>query len=161
MIYVCVCVCVCVYVDVRIVGDVEEVATKLSQVFCEGLYTSTAGLFFSIKLATLYGVKYMVAPYLYLFASFMVVSKLFPVRWGRLNRAVRDNESKYQKAHARIQTHHEAIRALKGEDFELKQVNGSLLEVIKSKAIRAIKTTPNLIAEQLMFKVTALITPLR
>eukprot|EP00510_Aplanochytrium_minuta_P005739 CAMPEP_0184010874 /NCGR_PEP_ID=MMETSP0954-20121128/3484_1 /TAXON_ID=627963 /ORGANISM="Aplanochytrium sp, Strain PBS07" /LENGTH=227 /DNA_ID=CAMNT_0026290569 /DNA_START=24 /DNA_END=704 /DNA_ORIENTATION=+ len=65
--------------DERIVSDVKDVADQMSLVFCEGLYTATAGGFFAFKLA----------PYVYLWFSFAFTQKAFPVKWGKLRRNLR------------------------------------------------------------------------
>ena len=90
----------------------------MSLILCEALYTSTAGAFFAWKLGRLYGVRYALAPYVYIVSSFVLTQRMFPVAWTRLRRKIRGLQSEHGAAHERVQTHHEAIRALSGEAFE-------------------------------------------
>lgn len=52
--------------DVRLTTDVKEVTENSAHIFCELLYTATAGTFFAAKLWKLYGAPWAIAPYAYL-----------------------------------------------------------------------------------------------
>ena len=66
-----------------------------AHVLCEALYASTAGIFFAWKLGSLYGVRYAVAPYVYLWSTFAITQKLAPVKWGKIMGRIRSDFASY------------------------------------------------------------------
>ena len=90
----------------------------MAHVVCEGLYSSTAGVFFALKLASLYGVRYAIAPYAYLWGAFVVTSKLAPVNWGKVMSKFRATVTEYRGAVTHLLANQEAVAALKGADVE-------------------------------------------
>lgn len=83
-----------------------------------GVYTATAGIFFSYKLGRLYGVRYAVGPYLYLWSTFWLTQKLAPVKWGKVIGRVRAAFAEYRSALSRLFVNQEAVSALKGPIVE-------------------------------------------
>lgn len=104
--------------DERITADTKLVTHEMALVLCQGMYTATAGVFFAYKLGRLYGVRYTVAPYLYLWATFVITQKLAPVNFGKTLGALKELYSKYREAVARLMANQEAIAALKGAEVE-------------------------------------------
>lgn len=43
--------------DERITADTKMVTKEMAMVFCQGMYTATAGAFFAFKLGQLYGIR--------------------------------------------------------------------------------------------------------
>ena len=112
--------------DERITADCKVVARQMSLVFCEGLYTATAGVFFSLKLAQLYGARYAIGPYVYLWATFALTEKIAPVKWSVITRSLRDKFSSYREAVSRLVFNQEAVAALKGTEYEAKLIDEGL-----------------------------------
>lgn len=81
-------------------------------------YASTAGVFFAWRLGRLYGLRYAVAPYLYLWGTFVVTSKLAPVKWGQVNGQLRELFAAFRSSVGRVFVHQEAIAAMKGAPAE-------------------------------------------
>lgn len=105
--------------DDRITDDIKLVSNEMAHVFCEGLYAMTAGGFFAWKLGQLYGGRYAVAPYIYLWGTFALTQKLAPLNWGKISAEVRRMFSSYRGAVTHLVTNQEAVAALKGADVEL------------------------------------------
>lgn len=137
--------------DERISSDISQVANQMSLVFCEALYTSTAGVFFAYKLGRLYGLRYALAPYIYIVTAFALAQKLFPVNWGKLRKNLRKLQSSYREGHQRLQTHHEAIRALNGEEYEKSELNSSLNKLVNATKEFNGETVLSSAADQLFF----------
>jgi ATP-binding cassette, subfamily D (ALD), peroxisomal ABC transporter len=118
--------------DERLVNDVRDVSLDMAFAACEAMYSATAGIFFATKLGSIYGLRYALAPYVYLISAFALSQKLVPVNWGRFRGAARNAESEYQHALERIETNHEAIRSLRGADNEKASVLGKFSTLISA-----------------------------
>jgi ABC-type uncharacterized transport system fused permease/ATPase subunit len=105
-------------VDARISDDIKTVSSQMAHVLCEALYASTAGIFFAWKLGSLYGVRYAVAPYVYLWSTFAITQKLAPVKWGKVMGRIRSDFASYRDSLSRLMVHQEAIVAMKGNAVE-------------------------------------------
>eukprot|EP00038_Savillea_parva_P019941 m.29771 g.29771 ORF g.29771 m.29771 type:complete len:1290 (-) comp4631_c0_seq1:347-4216(-) len=104
--------------DDRITEDAKKIAVEMAHVVCEGLYASTAGVFFAWRLGRLYGVRYAIAPYLYLWTTFVLTSKAAPVNWGKVNGKLRELFAGFRSSVGRLFVHQEAIAAMKGAPAE-------------------------------------------
>ena len=132
--------------DERITADAKVVAREMSLVFCEGLYTATAGVFFSLKLAQLYGARYAIGPYVYLWATFALTEKIAPVKWGKITKKLRDKFSTYREAISRLVFNQEAVAALKGSEFEAKIINEGLDDLmLEQKKFSSFVIWPNFV----------------
>lgn len=112
-------------IDSRISEDVKTVSKQMSHVLCEGLYASTAGGFFAWKLGKLYGTRYAIAPYIYLWSALAVTQKLAPVKWGKILGSIRESFSEYRDSLSRLMVHQEAIVAMKGSKVEEEKITSS------------------------------------
>lgn len=137
--------------DERITSDVAQVAQQMSRILCEALYTSTAGAFFAYKLGRLYGIRYALAPYVYIVSCFLIAHHLFPVPWTRLRRNIRRLQSDQAQAHQRVQIHHEAIRAMRGEPYERSELAHRLGALARAMRQFNGATVLSTAADQLLF----------
>eukprot|EP00039_Didymoeca_costata_P029327 m.24190 g.24190 ORF g.24190 m.24190 type:complete len:1249 (-) comp7584_c0_seq1:100-3846(-) len=120
--------------DERITSDVKIVSHQMAKLFCEGVYTATAGVFFSAKLASLYGTQFAVAPYVYLWSSFWLTQKLAPIDFKKILGNLRGQFSEYRRAVSRLIIHQEAIAALKGSTVESQVIATRFDKLMKSTA---------------------------
>eukprot|EP00668_Euglena_longa_P010985 GGOE01013329.1.p1 GENE.GGOE01013329.1~~GGOE01013329.1.p1 ORF type:complete len:1363 (+),score=510.34 GGOE01013329.1:29-4090(+) len=117
--------------DVRLTADVKEVTENSAHIFCDLLYTATAGTFFAGKLWSLYGMPWAVAPYAYLWLCQALIQIVAPFNFRAIQGAIKDRWSKYVAMHDQLHTHQEAIAALKGQDFEAEMLTNQAAEVWK------------------------------
>mmetsp|Transcript_17915 Transcript_17915/g.50472 ORF Transcript_17915/g.50472 Transcript_17915/m.50472 type:complete len:1265 (+) Transcript_17915:174-3968(+) len=135
----------------RITSDVKEVTEQMSLVLCEGLYTLTTGGFFAYKLGRLYGLRFALAPYAYLWSAIVITTVAVPMNWGRLFGNVKKLFSSFRESLDRVQIHHEAIRALGGNAFEAGAVRRTFddwLGAVKSLNVKLLRSG---FADQLAF----------
>lgn len=90
----------------------------MAHVLCEGMYASTAGVFFAWRLGKLYGMRYALGPYVYLWSTFVITSKLAPVNWSKVMGKMREAFAQYRGSVSRLFVHQEAIAAMKGSEVE-------------------------------------------
>eukprot|EP00040_Diaphanoeca_grandis_P021946 m.117418 g.117418 ORF g.117418 m.117418 type:complete len:1285 (-) comp28579_c0_seq1:26-3880(-) len=109
-------------VDARLSEDIQTVSKEMTHVLCEGVYASTAGMFFAWKLSQLYGPRYALAPYVYLWGAISITGKLAPVPWSKLIGSIREKFSAYRRGLSRLMTHQEAILAMKGTTIESEKI---------------------------------------
>eukprot|EP00659_Diplonema_papillatum_P008489 gene8489-13107_t len=137
--------------DERISEDAKEVATQLAHVFCEGIYASTAGTFFALKLGQLYGAHYALAPYLYLWGMFALRNAVSPIKMGKWLLSTRELFAKYKTGHQLLVTNSEAVAALDGGRFEEVTLRARFdAAVKKARAFHRVVVWPNL-TEQLAY----------
>jgi len=107
------------------IADVEERITKDPRRFCKGLADEmeklsaslTSGIFFTYKLSTISSPLYAVSPLIYFYLAFQASISLAP-NWSKRWRTMLDKRGIYQKNHARLLSHSEAIAAYQGGDRE-------------------------------------------
>jgi ABC-type uncharacterized transport system fused permease/ATPase subunit len=76
-------------------------------------------------------VRYAVAPYLYLWTTFVLTSKLAPVKWGKVNGKLRELFAAFRASVSRVLVHQEAIAAMKGAQAERAVVRRRFAELAK------------------------------
>ncbi|GBG25510.1 ABC transporter ATP-binding protein [Hondaea fermentalgiana] len=107
------------------IADVEERITRDPRRFCKGLADEmeklsaslTSGIFFTYKLATISSPLYAVSPLIYFYIAFQASVSLAP-NWSKRWRTMLDKRAIYQKNHARLLSHSEAIAAYQGGNRE-------------------------------------------
>ena len=99
--------------DSRIVNDVKEVADNAATIFCELLYTLTAGTFFVVKIWRLYGAGLALAPYIYLWIGQVIIQVVAPFNFSKGHGAIKAQWSKYVELHDQLVNNQEAVAALK------------------------------------------------
>ena len=74
--------------DTRITEDLRQTIDEFAKCFSDGLFTCSAGVFYTFNIMRLFGWRYAIAPYAYLAAATAVVDFIAPVikTWRRLGR---------------------------------------------------------------------------
>jgi ABC-type uncharacterized transport system fused permease/ATPase subunit len=108
--------------DVRITEDLRQTVDGFSRSFSDVMYSSTTGVFYTFEIWRLFGWKYAIAPYAYLFGAFGVVDFLAPVmkRWRRNGRFRGQSWGSYRNALTRLMLQCESVASLKGAAYEHK-----------------------------------------
>ena len=77
------------------------------------------GVYFAWKLGRLYGVRYTLAPYLYIIGMFTLCSTVAPMKWSKYTLPLQDTRSALRAQIARVIGNQEAVVAQKGSNAEV------------------------------------------
>ena len=110
--------------DTRITEDLRQTIDEFAKCFSDGLFTCSAGVFYTFNIMRLFGWRYAIAPYAYLAAATAVVDFIAPVikTWRRLGRLRGQSWGSYRFALTRLGLQAESIASLKGAAYEHKHI---------------------------------------
>lgn len=77
------------------------------------------GVYFAWKLGRLYGVRYTLAPYLYIIGMFTLCKTVAPMKWSKYTLPLQDTRSALRAQIARVIGNQEAVVAQKGSNAEV------------------------------------------
>lgn len=110
--------------DSRMTEDLNTTVNGFARTFSTSVFSATAGLCYTVEILRTFGLKYALAPYAYLFVSFIAVDICMP--FHKMNREIgrfrAESWGMYRFALARVDAQAESIASLKGASAEHKHI---------------------------------------
>jgi ABC-type uncharacterized transport system fused permease/ATPase subunit len=110
--------------DTRITEDLRQTIDGFAKTFSDGMFTTFAGVFYTLSIWRYFGWRFAIAPYAYLGTAFVVVDFIAPVMktWRRLGRFRGQSWGDYRFALTRLGLQAESVASLKGAAYEHKHI---------------------------------------
>lgn len=108
--------------DTRITEDLRQTIDGFARSFSDGMFSTITGFFYTVETFRVFGYKFALAPYAYLFFSFVIVDFLAPVMktWRRNGRNRGQSWADYRFQLTRLGLQAESVASLKGVAYEHK-----------------------------------------
>lgn len=110
--------------DSRMTEDLNTTVSGFARTFSTSVFSATAGLCYTVEIFRKFGLKYALAPYAYLFVSFIAVDVCMPIH--KMNREIgrfrAESWGMYRFALTRVDAQAESIASLKGASAEHKHI---------------------------------------
>lgn len=110
--------------DTRIHTDLAQAVDGFAKTFSNALFSCTAGVFYTMEIWRVFGLRFAAAPYIYLFGSFLMVDYIAPVTktWREIGRFRGESWGMYRFAVTKVDLQSESIASLKGAAAEHKHL---------------------------------------